>query len=85
MSLNSHWIQKYKPSKLSNRKKRPFYSKMDVFFNRSNLTARKAQTTCTTYTTDTSFESPDIQFLGARRTEGVAHKQSQPAPLSEIN
>ena len=59
--------------------------KMDVFFDRSNLAARTAQTTCTTYTTDTSFESPDIQFLGARRTEGVAPKQSQHAPLSEIN
>ena len=35
MSLNSHWIQKYKPSKLSNRKKRPFFyfsTKTDVFF-----------------------------------------------------
>ena len=24
MSLNSHWIQKYQPSKLNDRKKRPF-------------------------------------------------------------
>ena len=36
-----------------------------------------------TYTNGTSFESPDIQFLGARRTEGVAPNQSQHAPLSE--
>ena len=31
----------------------------------------------------TSFESPDIQFFGARRTEDVAPKQSRHAPLSE--
>ena len=68
-----------------NEKKVRFSTKTDVFFNRSTLTARTAQTTCTTYTTDTSFESPDIQLLGARSTEGVAPKQSQPAPLSEIN
>ena len=33
----------------------------------------------------TSFESPDIQFLGARRTEGVAFKQSHHAPSNENN
>ena len=39
MSLNSQWFQKYKPSKLNNRKKRPFSTKTEVFFDCSNLMA----------------------------------------------
>ena len=39
MSLNSHWIQKYQPSKLNNRKNVRFSTKQDVFFDHSTLTA----------------------------------------------
>ena len=37
MSLNFHWIQKYKPSKLNDWKKVHFTSKMDVFLFNNTL------------------------------------------------
>ena len=39
MSLNSKWFQKYKPSKLNNRKNVRFSTKLDVCFDRSTLMA----------------------------------------------
>ena len=37
MSLNSHWIQKYQPSKLNNQRKRPFYYQNGRFFQSFNF------------------------------------------------
>ena len=45
-------------------------TKADVFFDCSTLMARILRTTLAGMTYFTLFESPDIQFLGAPRTEG---------------
>ena len=55
MSLNSHQIQKYQPSKLNVRKKIHFSSKMDLFFNRSNLMACTFGSNASSETYCTSF------------------------------
>ena len=39
MPLNSHWFQNGQPSKLNDRKKRPFSTKTEIFSDRSTLTA----------------------------------------------
>ena len=68
---------------MNDRKKLCLSKEIEEFFVFSNLTARILRTTLAGMMYCTSFESPDIQFLGARRTEGVASKQSRHAPLSE--
>ncbi len=70
MSLNSQWFQKYTPSKLKKRKILQFPYLNGLFFDRSTLTARILRTTLAGMMYCTSFESPNIQFLGALRTEG---------------
>ena len=70
MSLNSQWFQKYEPPKLKKRKNHRFPYLNGLFFDCSTLMARILRTTLAGKMYCTSFKSPDIQFLGARRTEG---------------
>ena len=70
MSVNSHWFQKYEPSKLNNRKKVHLSKEIEDFFVFLTLTACILRTTLARKMYCSSFKSPDFQFFGPPRTEG---------------
>ena len=68
---------------MNDRKKVRLSKEIEEFFIFSTLTARILRTTLAGMMYYSSFESPNIQFLGAPRTEGWASKQSRHALLNE--
>ena len=81
MSLNSHWIQKYQPSKLNVRKNIGFTTKNRCFFDRSILTVGIFGSIGSSETDCTSFLRSNQALLESKETLGMTALLPSVQPL----